>query len=338
VTTAHEPRGGPGTHLSTEDVSALAEGAQPSAQGAAEHLARCAVCRGEVDAMSELLAQFEEWDTPAMPQEVAIRIDAALARESAARAATAGHPAAAANALEASAASGTAPSASTPPGNTSPAGTSPAGTPSGNASAGSGFPGSASPASSSPGSKPSGDDARPRRRFWRPSPGLSWAAAALVLIAGGLGLIVKLSISSAQSSQNSVASSGSGSAAQQPFTAQRSPELNAPDTRDQPAPSSSTVRAPNSALAVWTTQTLSEHHMGAMLDPSCLADPKFADSHQLATAAGSYGGQVAMLVIYANPQNPATVRAVIYASPCSSGNFRVLDEGLVAKPAAANAP
>ena len=158
------------------------------------------------------------------------------------------------------------------------------------------------------------------------------------MIAGGLGLIVKLSISSAQSSQNSVASSGSGSAAQQPFTAQRSPELNAPDTHDQPAPSSSTVRAPNSALAVWTTQTLSEHHMGAMLDPSCLADPKFAGSHQLATAAGSYGGQVAMLVIYANPQNPATVRAVIYASPCSSGNFHMLDEGLVAKPATVNVP
>ncbi len=90
MTTAHEPRRGPGTHLSVDDVSALAEGAQPSAADAGEHLLACAACRGEVEAVSELLAQFEQWDAPAIPQEVAIRIDAALARESAARAQTSG--------------------------------------------------------------------------------------------------------------------------------------------------------------------------------------------------------------------------------------------------------
>lgn len=96
MTTAHEPRRGPGTHLSAEDLSALAEGGQPSAAGAAEHVLGCAACRGEVDAISALLAQFEDWDVPAIPQNVAIRVDAALARESAARAKSSGHPAAAA--------------------------------------------------------------------------------------------------------------------------------------------------------------------------------------------------------------------------------------------------
>jgi hypothetical protein len=87
VTTAHEPRRGPGVHPSTEDLSALAEGAEPAAEGVAAHLEDCAACRAEVDAISELLTAFAEWDAPALPQEVAIRIDAALVRESMARAA-----------------------------------------------------------------------------------------------------------------------------------------------------------------------------------------------------------------------------------------------------------
>ena len=86
MTTAHEPRRGPGVHLSTDDLSALAEGAQPSTEGASEHLLDCAACRGEVDAIAQLLAAFETLAAPQLPQEVAIRIDAALAREAAARA------------------------------------------------------------------------------------------------------------------------------------------------------------------------------------------------------------------------------------------------------------
>jgi hypothetical protein len=85
VTTAHEPRRGPGIHLSVEDLSALAEGAQPVAEGASEHLLDCAECRGEVDSIAQLLAAFETLEPPRMPPEVAIRIDAALVREAAAR-------------------------------------------------------------------------------------------------------------------------------------------------------------------------------------------------------------------------------------------------------------
>ena len=86
MTTAHEPHRGPGIHLSVDDLSALAEGAQPAAESASEHLVGCAACRGEVDAIAQLLAAFEALEPPQLPQGVAIRIDAALAREAAARA------------------------------------------------------------------------------------------------------------------------------------------------------------------------------------------------------------------------------------------------------------
>ena len=86
MTKAHEPRRGPGAHLSTEDLSALADGAQPGAEGAQAHLRDCPDCRVEVDTISDLLAALAEFDAPPLPPEVAIRIDAALVREAAARA------------------------------------------------------------------------------------------------------------------------------------------------------------------------------------------------------------------------------------------------------------
>ncbi len=86
MTTAHEPRREPGIHLSADDLSAVAEGAQPSAAGAGEHLESCADCRVQVEAISELLTALEQFDAPPVPDDVAIRIDAALAREAAERA------------------------------------------------------------------------------------------------------------------------------------------------------------------------------------------------------------------------------------------------------------
>ena len=106
MTTAHEPRRGPDVHLSTEDLSALAEGGQPTAEGASEHLLDCAACRGEVDAIAQLLAVFETLEAPQLPQEVAIRIDAALAREAAARASSPSADGASASASAGSASSG----------------------------------------------------------------------------------------------------------------------------------------------------------------------------------------------------------------------------------------
>jgi hypothetical protein len=294
VTTAHEPRRGPGIHLSAEDLSALAEGAEPTAAGAAEHLLECAACQGEVDAMSELLAQFEEWDVPAMPQEVAMRIDAALARESAARAATSGHPAAAA--MEAPASSGS---------------TSPESTSSGSAS-----PGSKSPVRA----------AHSRRRRWMPTPALAWSLAALVLIAGGLGLIVKLGMSSTQSSN----SAASGSAATTPYAAQGGSGNSGPNFSNQ-HPRALTELSPDSPLATWTKQTLSNRRPDATINSPCLSDPAFHNDHVVAVANGPYNGTDATLVVYANPDNAATVISVVYATPCTPTSYRVLAQGLVAK-------
>jgi hypothetical protein len=296
VTTAHEPRRGPGIHLSAEDLSALAEGAEPTAAGAAEHLLECAACQGEVDAVSELLAQFEEWDVPAMPQEVAIRIDAALARESAARAATSGHPAAAAIGHETS------------------------------ASSGSTSPESTSPGSASPGSKSPVHPAHSRRRRWMPTPALAWSLAALVLIAGGLGLVVKLGISSTQSSN----SAASGSSATTPYAAQGGSGSSGPKFSNQ-HPQALTELSPDSPLATWTKQTLSNRRPDATINSPCLSDPAFHNDHVVAIANGPYNGTDATLVVYANPDNAATVIAVVYATPCTTTNYRVLAGGLVAK-------
>lgn len=309
MTTAHEPRRGPGTHLSVDDLSALAEGAQPSAQGAAEHLLECAACRGEVDAMSELLARFEEWDTPAMPQDVAIRIDAALARESAARAATAGHPAAtAASARETSASSA----------NTLPESTLPGSTESGN---------------KRPGTTASGDAARSRRRRWRPAPGLSWVVAALVLIAGSVGLIIKLGVSAGESS----ATSASGSAAMHPYAATRSPEGFGAEAGPENG-LASTVRAANSPLGLWVGQALSSQRPEALIDSPCLADPAFKGNHELTIAGGTYNGSAATLVVYAAPESSSIVLAVVYATPCTTTSFHVLDKAYVAKPVVGSTP
>lgn len=283
MTTAHEPRRGPGTHLSTEDLSALAEGAQPSAAGAAEHLLECAACRGEVDAISELLAQFEMWDAPAIPQEVAIRIDAALARESAARAQAAG--------------------------------------------SGIGEKADRARASTSPAEAlvPSRTTTNVRRRRRFPVQGLGWALASLVVIAGGLGLILKVASSSSQSEG---ASTASGSTAQRnaaPYNA--NPGLGGAET----AP---TMVASSSLLATWTTQALSSHRSayGESAGSLCgSADPAYANHQLLAMTTGPYEGTPSMLVVYANPNDPSTVLAVVYATPCTAANYHVLASGLVAK-------
>lgn len=287
MTTAHEPRGGPGTHLSAEDLSALAEGAQPSAAGAGEHLRECADCRGEVDAISELLAQFEEWDAPAIPQEVAIRIDAALARESAARERESGHPAAAAV--------------------TSPRETSP----------------SSMPAVSVPAA-----DSRRRRRL--PVRGLGWALATLVVVGGGLGLALQLRSSGPESAgSSSGAASARGPVAAPPNS---SPEYT-PYNGQAGGAIPSTPVAPNSPLALWTKATLSSHEgkAGSAVGSPCLSDPAFTGRQLLATSGGTYDGTVSTLVVYANPVDTLTVLAVVYATPCTTTNYRVLARGLVTR-------
>lgn len=278
MTTAHEPRREPGVHLSAEDLSAVAEGAQPAAEGASEHLLGCAECRADADAITRLVAALAAMDRPSIPQHVGIRIDAALAREARARA------------LAHTAASG-APSSS------------------------SAESGPAAAARSTRGGAPG------QRRRWRPSRGLGWGLASLAVLAGGLTLAVNL-----VSSNTTTAESSSGSAAMSPYaSANRGPQQ-APDRLSAPTEVPAT-----SPLAMWVKQTLTGEKPDTRINSPCLADPAFTGESPLHVVNGTYEGVPATLVIYPNGNEPATVRAVVYAQPCATLHFRVLSQGIVAK-------
>ncbi len=322
MTTAHEPRRGPGIHPSTEDLSALAEGAEPGADGVAAHLQDCAACRAEVDAISDLLTAFAELDTPALPQEVAIRIDAALVRESMARAAQ--------------------PGAGTGVDNAGFINSALNGAVLNNAaskSAASGSPelddavsGSATPTQSpsSPGADAAGSSQRPkqprgsRRARWR---GLGWGLASLVLVAGGLSLAFDLTSSSVGGS----ASSASGSAARGPKAATTEiplAQLAAPGTMAAVAPLVQLVKEilPTSDSSYGP---VNGDDAGTVEGTGCAADPRFSKYKRLATANRAYQGTAATVVVYANGTNSSSVYAVAYATPCSVSNYRVLAEGVV---------
>jgi hypothetical protein len=296
VTTAHEPRRGPGTHLSTEELSALAEGAQPGAEGVAGHLEDCAACRAEVDALSELLAALADLEAPAAPPEVAIRIDAALARESAARAAgivppeVGGDPEAAGH------------------------GESSVSVPGGDAPQGARERSPSSPR-------------RGRRTFPR---GLGWALASLVLVAGGLTLAVDLTSSSTGSSSGTAASGAA------PLTSAQKDSSNPMAQRQVVAPETLAATSP---LALWVRELLPSRSASAAesapeagpADSPCFSNPRFSGYTRLLTASGDYGGTAATLVVYANGKDSSTVYAVAYAAPCTTSNYSVLAEGVVAR-------
>lgn len=272
MTAAHEPRRGPGVHLSVEDLSAAAEGAEPTAEGASEHLLDCAVCRAEVDAIARLLTVLETLEPPRIPQDVAIRIDAALAREATARAASpdsAPHAAADSTARNGSAR----------------------------------------------------EEAAHGRRRWRLSRGIGFGLASLAVVAGGLTLAVNLI-----SSNTTAGSASAGSAALKPAASayagpERAPSLfNAPSTVAQTSP-----------LALWVRRVLVGEMPDNRINSPCVDDPAFSGALALRVVNGTYQGVSATLVVYANAGAPATVRAVVYAQPCTASSFRVLAEGIVAK-------
>jgi hypothetical protein len=267
VTTAHEPRRGPGIHLSVDDLSALAEGAQPTAEGASEHLADCAVCRSEVDAIAQLLAAFETLEPPRLPQEVAIRIDAALAREAAARASVP-HAGAAAEPVPAAA-------------------------------------------------KSSGS----RRRWWL-SRRVGLGLASLAALVGGVTLAINLVSSS--STESGSAASG---AAAQPYASDKGAPMRAQGKADTAGPVD-----PTSPLAVWVKQVLGGNHPAQLeLYSPCETDPVYATQQPLRVVNGSFKGVSSTLVVYPNEGDPATVRAVVYAQPCTPTSYQVLAQGIVAK-------
>lgn len=308
MTTAHEPRRGPDIHPSAEDLSALAEGAEPGADGVAEHLQDCAACRAEVDAIAELLTAFAELDAPALPQEVAIRIDAALVRESMARAARPGFDAVSHEAVSDEAAADGANFADA-------------------ASGAGGATRSPSSSSADVGTTDSTRHPRPqrgsRRARWR---GLGWGLASLVLVAGGVTLAFDLTSSSA----GSAASTASGSAALSPNRQDSAgplaqQQIAAPGTMIAAAPLVQLVKE------ILPTRKASETRadVGDAADSGCLTDPKFSKYQQLASANRTYQGTAATLVVYADGSDSSSVYAVAYATPCSTSSYRVLAEGVV---------
>lgn len=81
MTAAHEPDREHGIHLSTEDLSDAAEAPESRTEAVDGHLQSCAECRAQVAAISQLLTMLAELPEPTVPPNVALRIDAALARE-----------------------------------------------------------------------------------------------------------------------------------------------------------------------------------------------------------------------------------------------------------------
>jgi hypothetical protein len=311
VTTAHEPRRGPGVHPSTEDLSALAEGAEPAAEGLAAHLQDCAACRAEVDAISELLTAFAELDAPALPEDVAIRIDAALARESMVRAAETDL-------------AGDARRLKTAKGDK--AAVSMAGVAVRDSAASESEPSSSRVSDArSAGERPQSSPRGSRRARWR---GLGWAMASLVLLAGGLTLAVDLTSSSTGSSS----STASGSSALSPGQKSSGGPM---AERQLAAPGTMLAAAP---LAMWVKEILPTR-TGSTLDAGpavgteagalCVANPKFSGYKRLATANGTYEGTPATLVIYANGSDASSVYAVAYAKPCTASSYPLLAEGVV---------
>lgn len=109
--------------------------------------------------------------------------------------------------------------------------------------------------------------------------------------------------------------------------------MNSPMYQGKYGPGSGAAAAPDSQLALWTKQALSNHasKMGTAINSPCLSDPTYSGGQELATADGTYDGVASTLVVYANPSDPATVLAVVYATPCSAAKYRVLTESLVAR-------
>jgi predicted anti-sigma-YlaC factor YlaD len=304
------------------------EGRQEGAQGDAgpaqdvvEHLRDCAQCRDETDVMAELLDALADLEQPALPPEIALRIDAALAQ--AARDDEALSSGATPHAsLSDSAPLDEAAEDSTP------------------TSVGVDAPSGHSSAPTRPPSSPSGtrrpaSHNAPSRRRLRRSAG--WALASLVLVGGVVGLGTVLGSQSKSSTSGGAASAASG--------ATRYP--------DKSLVQNGAVGGDSSAqamLAAWTKSVLGtstaspgsaagEHSNALTTAPmssldaasvsQCEANPAFASRHVVGATYGSFGTTPAVLVVYADGDGSRSVYAVAYAAPCAPSEYRVLAQGTV---------
>lgn len=323
-------------HLSTEELSEVAEGRQESAQGGvgptqdvARHLRECAQCRDEADAMAELLAALADLEQPTLPQDVALRIDAALAQ----------------------AALTDAPSPDTVLSDTVLSDTASLDTvsssavwsaepESGPASVGGDIGGTAGAVSqhSHASRRPPSPLASTRRPPSRHAPSrrptrrvLGWTVGSLLVVGGLAGLA---SVIGSQNSTNSSGTASAASGAQRNPTVQNGLAGDAAAQRQLEAWTRSVLASAspfaassgNHADALPKTPTSS---LAAASIAQCEADPKFADRHVVAASYGLFGSTPAVLVVYANGDGSPSVYAVAYQVPCTSSGYTPLAEGAV---------
>jgi hypothetical protein len=80
VTEPQEPRGAAPAHLTSEELSEYAFSPEAAAEGPLEHLEGCADCAAELADLRVVLTELAALPEPELPESVAIRLDAAVAR------------------------------------------------------------------------------------------------------------------------------------------------------------------------------------------------------------------------------------------------------------------
>lgn len=80
MTEPQEPRSTTPNHLTSDELSECAFSPETAAAGWLEHAEGCAECSGELADLRLVLAQLAELPEPELPESVAIRLDAAVAR------------------------------------------------------------------------------------------------------------------------------------------------------------------------------------------------------------------------------------------------------------------
>lgn len=80
MTEPQEPRGAAPAHLTPEELSEYAFSPETAAEGLLEHVEGCADCAAELADLRVVLTELAALPEPELPESVAIRLDAAVAR------------------------------------------------------------------------------------------------------------------------------------------------------------------------------------------------------------------------------------------------------------------
>ncbi|MEU6231995.1 hypothetical protein [Kitasatospora sp. NPDC047058] len=317
-----DPTAGPsGPHPSVDELADLAEGlVEPAAAAGAlrAHLAGCAECRGTAEALAEVQALLGAVEPPAMPEDVAARLDAALAAAAAEPPAT---PAEGPGAPQEAA--GPADRSTVPAGPSRPA---PAPSP-----APTGPPGRPTAAAAPAGP---GRSRTRRRRF------ALLAGAAAVLLGAGLGGSLLFSPADQRASDTAAVSAGTPAAGLMPGGAPKSAKA---ETGGGPAssPGMGGTAYREDQLAAQVQQLLArtgatpdgpaepsrpsgtasaappaDGQQGITGEHGATACPAPADGPLLATDTGSYGGAPVEVRVYAVPGQPGQLDVYLRSPGC----------------------